>query len=67
MKVRSLPIDIARATRPGEGVDHKVVSSLSKSMLLPVPLKMLRIRTEAGVLVEVQRAFVKGRKEAAVG
>ena len=39
----------------------------SKTMLLAVPLKMLRIRTEAGILVEVQWVFVEGRKEAAVG
>ena len=31
-------------------------------MLLPVPFKMLRIRTEAGVFVEVQRLLVKKRK-----
>ena len=47
--------------------DHQVVSTPSKSMLLPVPFKMLRIRAEAGIFVEVQWLLEKKREESSVG
>ena len=36
-------------------------------MRFPMPLEMLRIRTEAGIFVEVQRLLVKKREESSVG
>ena len=36
-------------------------------MLLPVPFKMLRIRAEAGIFVEVQWLLEKKREESSVG
>ena len=63
---QALPIDIT-ASLARQRRDHQVVSTPSKSMLLPVPFKMLRIRAEAGIFVEVQWLLEKKREESSVG